>query len=199
MAFLNGFVEEEIYINQPEGFTVAGEEQKVYHLQKSIYGLKQASRNWNIRFDEVIRGYDFIKNESNPCVYKKVSGSSIVFLVLYVDDILLIGNDDRMLGDTKAWDRSKRMLELTQNSYMEKVLKRYRMDNSKRGFLPMRHGIKLSKKQSPQTDEERERMKVIPYPSAVGSIQYAVYCTRPDISYSLSVTSRYQSCAGEAH
>ncbi|KAL0315058.1 UNVERIFIED_CONTAM: Retrovirus-related Pol polyprotein from transposon RE2 [Sesamum calycinum] len=102
-AFLNGFVEEEIYMDQPEGFMVVGEEHKVYHLQRSIYGLKQASRSWNICFDEVIRGYDFVKNDFDPCVYKKVSGNSVVFLVLYVDDILLIGNDIKMMGDTKAW------------------------------------------------------------------------------------------------
>ncbi|KAL0284677.1 UNVERIFIED_CONTAM: hypothetical protein Sradi_7191000 [Sesamum radiatum] len=69
----------------------------------SIYGLKQASRSWNTRFDEVIRGYDFIKNDYDPCVYKKISGSSVAYLVLIVDDILLIGNDVKMLGDIKAW------------------------------------------------------------------------------------------------
>ncbi|KAL0313412.1 UNVERIFIED_CONTAM: Retrovirus-related Pol polyprotein from transposon RE1 [Sesamum radiatum] len=74
-AFLNGFVEEEIYMDQPEGFTSVGEEQK---------------------------GYDFIKNDFDSCVYKKVSGSSVAFLVLYVNDILLIGNDVKMLDDTKA-------------------------------------------------------------------------------------------------
>ncbi|KAL0401968.1 UNVERIFIED_CONTAM: hypothetical protein Slati_4226700 [Sesamum latifolium] len=63
----------------------------------------------------------------------------------------------------------------------------------------MRHGIKLSKKQSLKTDEELKRMSNIPYASAVESIQYAVQCTRPDIAYTLSVTSRYQACAGEAH
>ncbi|KAL0433651.1 UNVERIFIED_CONTAM: putative mitochondrial protein [Sesamum latifolium] len=102
-AFLNGFVEEEIFMDQPEGFTAVGEEQKVCHLQRSIYGLKQASRSWNTRFDEVIRGYDFIKNDYDPCIYKKVSGSSVAYLVLYIDDILLIGNDVKMLGDIKAW------------------------------------------------------------------------------------------------
>ncbi|KAL0313388.1 UNVERIFIED_CONTAM: Retrovirus-related Pol polyprotein from transposon RE1 [Sesamum radiatum] len=149
-AFLNGFLEEEIYMDQPEGFTFVGEEQKVCHLQRSIYGLKQAFRSWNIHFDEVIRGYDFIKNDFDPCVYKKVSVSSVAFLVLYVDDILLIGNDVRMLGDTKAWlstqfsmkdlgeasyilgikiirDRFKRMLGMTQTLYVEKVLKRFKM------------------------------------------------------------------------
>ncbi|KAL0420539.1 UNVERIFIED_CONTAM: Retrovirus-related Pol polyprotein from transposon TNT 1-94 [Sesamum latifolium] len=91
MVFLNVFVEEEIYMDQLGGFTSIGEEQKVCHLQRSIYGLKQAFRSWNIHFDEVIQGYDFIKNDFDPCAYKKVNGSSVAFLVLYVDDILLIG------------------------------------------------------------------------------------------------------------
>ncbi|KAL0445499.1 UNVERIFIED_CONTAM: hypothetical protein Slati_1677800 [Sesamum latifolium] len=65
--------------------------------------------------------------------------------------------------------------------------------------LPMRHGIKLSKKQSPKTDEELKRMSNIPYASAVGGIQYAVQSTRLDVAYALSVTSRYQACIGEAH
>ncbi|KAL0394341.1 UNVERIFIED_CONTAM: hypothetical protein Slati_4400300 [Sesamum latifolium] len=102
MAFLNGFIEEEIYMDQSKGFTSVGEEQKVCRLQKSIYDLKQAFQSWNTHFDEVIRGYDFIKNEFDPCVYKKISGSTVAYLVLYVDDILLIGNDFEMLGDIKA-------------------------------------------------------------------------------------------------
>ncbi|KAL0434409.1 UNVERIFIED_CONTAM: hypothetical protein Slati_2775200 [Sesamum latifolium] len=101
-AFLNYFVEEEIFIDQPEGFTSVGEEQKVCRLLRSIYGLIQAFRSWNTHFDEVIRGYDFIKNEHDPCVYKKISGSSVAYIMLYINDILLIGNDVKMLGDIKA-------------------------------------------------------------------------------------------------
>ncbi|KAL0427776.1 UNVERIFIED_CONTAM: Retrovirus-related Pol polyprotein from transposon RE2 [Sesamum latifolium] len=103
MAFRNSFVEEEIYMDQAEGFTAVGEEQKVCRLQRSIYGLKQASQSWNTYFDEVIQGYDFIKNNYDSCIYKKISGSSVAYLVLYVDDILLIGNDVKILGDIKAW------------------------------------------------------------------------------------------------
>ncbi|KAL0430674.1 UNVERIFIED_CONTAM: Retrovirus-related Pol polyprotein from transposon TNT 1-94 [Sesamum radiatum] len=90
-------------MDQSKGFTTVGEEQRVCRLQRSIYGLKQASRSWTTRFDEVIRGYDFIKNDYDPCIYKKISGSSVAYLVLYVDDILLIGNDVKMLCDIKAW------------------------------------------------------------------------------------------------
>jgi hypothetical protein len=76
---------------QPEGFVDPKNAGKICKLQKSIYGLKQASRSWNIRFDEVVKGFGFIKNEEEPCFYKKASGSVVVFLALYVDDILLIG------------------------------------------------------------------------------------------------------------
>ncbi|KAL0331706.1 UNVERIFIED_CONTAM: Retrovirus-related Pol polyprotein from transposon TNT 1-94 [Sesamum angustifolium] len=76
---------------------------RFFRLQRSIYGLKQASRSCNMCFDEVIRGYGFIKNELDFCIYKTISGSSVVYLMLYVDDILLIGNDVKMLRDIKVW------------------------------------------------------------------------------------------------
>ncbi|KAL0439353.1 UNVERIFIED_CONTAM: hypothetical protein Slati_2418300 [Sesamum latifolium] len=196
-TFLNGFVEEEIFMDQPEDFTTVEKEQKVCRLQRSIYDLKQAFRSWNICFDEVIRGYDFIKNDYDPCIYKKISGNSVAYLVLYIDDILLIGNNVKMLDDIKALlstqfsmkdigeasyilgikiyrNRSRRMLGLIQSSYIEKVLKRFKMEHTIRGLLPMGHGVKLSKKQSPKSDEELKRMLNIPYALAVGSIQYVV-------------------------
>jgi hypothetical protein len=92
-AFLNGHLSEDVYMKQPEGFVDPENAGKICKLQRSIYGLKQASQSWNIYFDEVVKGFGFIKNEEEPCVYKRASGSALVFLVLYVDDILLIGND----------------------------------------------------------------------------------------------------------
>ena len=74
---------------------------KVCKLKRSIYGLKQASQSWNSRLDEVVTGLGFIKSEEDACLYKKLSGSSIVFLILYVDAILLIGNDVSMLNSVK--------------------------------------------------------------------------------------------------
>ena len=221
-AFLNGNLLEDAYMTQPEGFVQPKNSGKVCKLQRSIYGLKQASRSWNLRFDESIKGFGFVKNEDEPCVYKKISGSAILFLVLYVDDILLIGNDIPTLQSVKSWlrkcfsmkdlgeaayilgikiyrDRSKRLIGLSQSAYIDKVLKRFSMQDSKRGYLPMSHGITLSKSQCPNTKDERERMSKIPYASAIGSIMYAMLCTRPDVSYALSITSRYQSNPGESH
>ncbi|CAA0811143.1 Unknown protein, partial [Striga hermonthica] len=96
-------------------------------------------------------------------------------------------------------DRFKRMIGLSQSMYINKVLKRFSMEESKRGYIPMSHGVSLSKTMSLKTPEERERMSYIPYASAIGSIMYAMLSTRPDVAYALSVTSRYQSNPGEEH
>ena len=150
-AFLNGNIEEELYMVQPEGFVDPKDAGKVCKLQRSIYGLKQASRSWNLRFDEVIKGFGFVQNVEESCIYEKTSGSSVAFLVLYVDDILLIGNDVKLLESVKEYlngqfsmkdlgeaayilgikiyrDRSKRLIALSQRTYLEKILKRFNMD-----------------------------------------------------------------------
>ena len=221
-AFLNGNLNEDIYMQQPEGFKTKGKEHMVCKLQRSIYGLKQASRSWNIKFDQAITSFGFEKSPDEPCVYKRIQAHKVVFLVLYVDDILLIGNDKQVLSGVKDWlhkqfdmkdlgeanyilgiklvrDRKNKLLALSQASYIDKILVRFNMENSKRGSLPFRHGIHLSKEQSPKTPEQKERMSRIPYASAVGSLMYAMLCTRPDICYAVGVVSRYQSDPGEEH
>ena len=86
-AFLNGFLKEELYMMQPEGFVNPKGANEICKLQRSIYGLVQASRSWNICFDKFIKPYSFIQTFWEACIYKKVSGSSVAFLILYVDDI----------------------------------------------------------------------------------------------------------------
>ena len=88
-------------MTQLEEFTSLSGHNKVCKLQRSIYGLKQASRSWSIHFNKTIEKFDFVRCEEEPCVYKKVSRSVIIFLVLYVDDILLIGNDIPTMQSTK--------------------------------------------------------------------------------------------------
>ena len=222
-AFLNGNIEEELYMVQPEGFVDPKDAGKVCKLQRSIYGLKQASRSWNLRFDEVIKEFGFIQNNEEACIYKKMSGSnSVAFLVLYVDDILLIGNDVKLLESVKDYlnskfsmkdlgeaayvlgikiyrDRSRRLLALSQSTYIDKVLKRFKMEGSKKGSLPIVKGITLSATHCPATAKDKEQMERIPYASAIGSIMYAMLSTRPDVALALSLTSRFQSNPGMLH
>ena len=100
--FLNGYLEKNIYIEQPLGFTSNDRDHEICKLQRSIYRLKQASQSWNARFNDVIKIFDSIKNKESY-VYKKASGSTVTFLILYVDDILLIGNDILMLTSINVW------------------------------------------------------------------------------------------------
>nr|GEY16282.1 hypothetical protein [Tanacetum cinerariifolium] len=201
IKFLNGFLEEEIYMEQPEGFIDPNHPRKVCKLQRSIYELKQASRSWNKRFDEEIKKFDFHQNLDEPCVYQKASWSNVIFLILYVDDIIIIGNHIPSLQEVKTYlgkcfsmkdlgeaafifgikiygDRSRWLIGLSQNVYLDKILKRHRMDNSKRGFIPMQVDLHLSKSQCATTSAEMKRMQNFPYASAVRSIMYAVRNTK---------------------
>ena len=89
-----------------------------------------------------------------------------------------LGEAAYILGIKIYRDRSKRLIGLSQSAYIDKVLKRFSMQDSKRGYLPMSHGITLNKSQCPNTKDEREWMSKIPYASAIGSIMYAMLCTR---------------------
>ena len=102
-AFLNGNLEEEIYMMQLEGVIVKKQEHMVCKLKRSIYGLKQASRSWNIRIDQAIKSFGFEQNLDESCVYKRHRDKVVMFLLLYVDDILLIGNDVGVMSSVKVW------------------------------------------------------------------------------------------------
>nr|GEZ06703.1 retrotransposon protein, putative, Ty1-copia subclass [Tanacetum cinerariifolium] len=192
-------------MEQPEGFVNLKYPNHVCMLKRSIYGLKQASRQWNKRFDDEIKKIGFTQTRDEPCVYIKAGGSNVTFLILYVDDILLMGNSIPMLQSVKTYlgkcfamkdlgeaayilgikiyrDRSKRLIGLCQSAYIEKILKRYCMENSKRGSIPMQEKLKLSKSQGASTHAEMKNMQNVPYALAVGSIIYAVRCTRLDVA-----------------
>ncbi|GKD78372.1 retrotransposon protein, putative, ty1-copia subclass, partial [Tanacetum coccineum] len=175
-----------------KGFTqtcgVDYEETKVCKLQRSIYDLKQASRSWNKRFDGKIKKFGFAQNLNEPCVHQKASGSNVTFLILYVDDIIIMGNHIPSLHSVKTYlgkcfamkdlgdasfilgikiyqDRSERLIRLSQSAYMDKILKRYRLDNSKRGYIPIQERFDMNKIQVASTPEEVKRMQNVPYAS----------------------------------
>jgi hypothetical protein len=221
-AFLNGDLDEVVFMKQPEGFVVKGKEHMGCMLKRSIYGLKQASRQWNLKFDEVIKKFGFKENEMDNCIYTKIKGGKFIILVLYVDDILLASSDKHMLYETKGFlsskfdmkdlgeasyvlgieirrDRTKGVLGLSQKAYIEKMLKRYNMDKCNASPVPIQKGDKFSDKQSPRNQLELDEMKGIPYASAVGSLMYAQVCTRPDLAFAARMFGRYQRNPGKVH
>ena len=159
-TFFNGFIKEELYMMQPECFVNPKGTNKMCKLQQSINGLVQASRSRNICFDELIKAYGFIHTFGKACIYKKVSGSSIALMIFYVNNRLFVGNDIELLDSIKGYlnknfsmkylgeatyvlsikiyrDRSRRLIGLSQSTYLDKVLKEFKMDQSKKGFLPV--------------------------------------------------------------
>ena len=149
-TYLNGDLEEQVYMKQPEGFSTKDSEHLVCKLKKSIYGLKQASRQWYLKFHEVISTFGFVENIMDQCIYQKISGSKVCFLVLYVDDVLLATNDLGLLREVKQYlsknfdmkdmgeasyvigikitrDRQRCIFGLSQEAYINKVLERFRM------------------------------------------------------------------------
>lgn len=219
-AFLHGDLEEEIYMVQPQGFAVQGKERMVCKLQKSLYGLKQAPRQWYKRFDNFMVGNGFSRCQADHCCYMKNFGNSCIILLLYVDDMLIAGQSkqeiDRLkmqlskefamkdLGAAKQIlgmriTRNGEELKLSQEDYVKKVLSRFNMHDAKSVSTPLGSHFKLSREQSPSTDEERAHMEHVPYASAIGSLMYATVCTRPDIAQAVGVVSRYMSCPGKQH
>ena len=221
-AFLNGDIDGTIYMVQLENFELGNPKHLVCRLKKSIYGLKQASRQWYRKFDKVISSYGFKENTVDQCIYLKFSGSKFVILVLYVDDILLASNDVGLLHDTKRFlsshfemkdlgdasyflgiqihrDRSRCILGLSQKAYINKVLERFNMQNCAPGDTPVAKGDKFSLGQCPKIELERKEMENYPYSSAIGSLMYAQVCTRPDIAYIVGMLGRYLSNPGMDH
>ena len=118
-TFLKKILEETFYMEQLEGYVLPRQEEKVCKLNRSIYGLKQASRSWNKRFDEIIKTYGFLQNEDEPCVYQLKENQVVVFLVLYVDGILIIGNNIKKMTDIKEWlDTQLKMKDLGEAAYV---------------------------------------------------------------------------------
>ena len=110
-----------------------------------------------------------------------------------------LGEASHILRIKLLCDHYKRMLSLSQASYIDYILARFSMQDSKKGFVPFRVGISLSTNQRPKTPTKIERMRGIPYASTVESLMYAMLCTRPDICFVVGMVNRYQSDLGEEH
>jgi hypothetical protein len=221
-AFLHGDLDEEIYMQQPEGFSVKEKEKLVCRLTKSLYGLKQAPRQWYKKFDGFMQRHGYNKCNADHCCYFKRFESSYIILLLYVDDMLVAGPDmdeikklkkqlsrefdmkdlgaaKQILGMRINRDKQKGTLQLSQEEYIDRILKRFNMSNAKPVSTPLASHFRLSKDQSPKTEEEKDFMAKVPYASAIGSLMYAMVCTRPDIAHAVGAVSRFMTNPGKQH
>ena len=199
-AFLNGEIDETIYREQPENFVIIDSKSMVCKLKKSLYGLKQSLRQLYQKFHRIISLFDFAINLCDECIYHEFSGSKYIFLVLYVDDILLATNDQNLLLETKKFlsnnfemkdrgdasyvldiqiyrDRPKNILGVSQKGYIEKLLQRYDMHDCKPLDTPITKGDKLILHQCPKSTLEIQEMQKFLYAQVVGSLMYAQVCS----------------------
>jgi hypothetical protein len=221
-AFLNGDLEEKVYMKQSKGFFMEGKEHMGCRLNKSIYRLKQASRQCYLKFNDTIKRFGFKENIEDNCVFLKFKSGKYIFLILYVDDILLASTDVSLLRDTKEFlpsnfdmkdlgealyvlgieihrDRKNGVLGLSLKAYLEKVLKKYNMHKSNATPAPIVKGDSFGQFQCPKNQYEIDQMKAVPYALAIGSLQYAQVCTRPDLAFITGVLGRYQANLGTEH
>ena len=165
-AFSNGDLDEEIYMELPEGFIVPGQEQKVCQLVKSLYGLKQAPMQWHEKFDSVMMTNGFKINKCDKCVYIKNTEHGFVIICLYVDDILIMGSNNEVIKTTKEMFNNKFDMKdlsvanvilgikisktsdgliLSQSHYIEKILKKFKQNDNSPMRTPIEVNLHLSK------------------------------------------------------
>ena len=225
-AFLNGILEEEVYMTIPKGLNISNTHQNcVCKLLKSLYGLKQSSRAWYTRLNTFLLSINFLQSDADTNIYICRQGDKYIILAIHVDDTLLVTNDPNglllktkqalcsefemtdlgpvtnttILGLQVYYNPQLRILKLYQTRYIDLLLLKYKMENCTTASTPMEPGLKMSKADCPYTNEDIADMKNIPYKSLVGSLMHASVSTRPDISYSTNFVAQYLSNPSKKH
>jgi len=214
-AFLNGDLDEEIYMEQPQGFVVEGQENKVCKLTKSLYGLKQAPKQWHEKFDMCMLENGFKASECDKCIYYKSFENDHVIISLYVDDLLIFGTSLNIIKNTKNLlcenfsmkdlgnasvilgmkiTKMNDGIFLDQSHYVEKILKKFGFHDVKHASTPLESSIHLF-----PTMNENLIVNQKEYASMIGSLRYLTYCTRPDISYAVGLLGRFTSKPSMEH
>ncbi|KAM1861471.1 hypothetical protein ACFX13_013538 [Malus domestica] len=212
-AFLNGVLQEEVYVEQPEGFVVKGKEDKVYKLHKALYGLKQAPRAWYGEIDNHFSQCDFKKSLSEPTLYIKTRGEDVLIIFICVDDIVYTGNSKSMLEEFKEDMKMKyettnlgllhhflgmgviqtdSSIFIHQKKYASSLLSKFGLNEAKTVSTSPVATEKLSKDDG--SGSANEEM----YRSIVGSLLYLT-ATRPDIMYATCLLARFMHCPTNRH
>lgn len=210
-AFLNGDLNEDIYMEQPEGFTIGS---KVCKLNKALYGLKQSPRMWNERFNAFTIKLDLKRREADCCLYISIKQSTKLYLLLFVDDMLIISNSIKEIELIKEGlhnefqmtdmseaqtfvgihierDINKGTMKLSQQQYSKDILGKFEMTNCKSSATPMEIKLKLEDS-SIDTCEK-------PYRELVGCLMYISLTTRPDLASTARYFSQFQTKFNDDH
>ncbi|GJR19898.1 uncharacterized mitochondrial protein-like protein [Tanacetum coccineum] len=204
-AFLHGELKEDVYVVQPEGFEKPGEEEKVYKLAKSRFCLRQAPRAWNLKLDNTLKEMGFQQCMQEKAVYKAVINGEFIIVAIYVDDLFMTWTSLNCINEFKRRmasqfemsdlgeltnylgievSQGKDCVEIKQERYARKILKEARMEDCNTILYPMEKDLKLSK----AADEPE--VEATQYRKVVGCLCYLLL-TRPDLTYSVGVVSRY--------
>lgn len=212
-AFLQGDLDEEIYMEQPEGYHDGTN--RVCKLNRSIYGLKQAGRQWNLKLDDALRKYGLQKSKLDPCIY--YTGDLCILIAIYVDDFLLFYKSESKLAEMKNYlhrtfkmkdmgpvanciglniRQGENVIDVDQCGYVEEILSRFNMQDCK----PVKNPVDTSQKLTVQTvTPESSLVGKIPYQEAVGALLYLAQGTRPDIAFAVNDVSRFNISHDESH
>ncbi|MBE3102865.1 MAG: hypothetical protein IMZ40_01355 [Bacilli bacterium] len=212
-AFLNGELEEEVYVQQPPGFAAAGKEHLVLRLAKALYGLKQAPRAWNTKLDACLVKLDFTQCESEHGMYARGATPTRLLVGVYVDDLVITGSNSSDIDKFKLEMKSLFQMsdlgllsyylgievrqgpsgiDISQSAYAQKLLEKAGMAGSNPCHVPIEPRFKLSKcSTAPATDATE-------YRSIVGSLRYLVH-TRPDLTFAVGFVSRFMEAPTQEH
>lgn len=220
-AFLQGELAEEIYMTQPEGFD--DNSKRVCRLMRPLYGLKQSSRAWNSKLNDVLtERLKFNRSSVDQCIYFKHSQQNTIVLAVWVDDLMIFSSNGTMCtklkNDLQAHFKMKDLgevksllgmnitrnvngsISIDQRHYIETVLRRFKMENCNPVASPMEGGDqRVSDEMCPRNAAEQQEMDAIPYQAAIGSLMYAAQISRPDICYAVCTLSRYNNNYGREH
>lgn len=189
-------------------------------LHKTLYGLKQAGREWNKLLDNTLCSAGFKNYLAELCLYIKRMSTSWVLVAVYVDDLAWISNDEAMLRDcqgvlgarftvtdlgTLSWflgmaiKRTPGTVTIDQTAYIADALIKFGMDSCKALTSPIDVSERLTKDMAPANDDERAAMVTVPYRSAVGTLMYLAISTRPDIATAVNLAARFLENPGPRH
>nr|VWO99127.1 Uncharacterized protein [Ganoderma boninense] len=220
-AYLNGDLDEEIYMRQPPGTAAAGEEHLVCRLKKSLYGLKQAGRAWYKTYREAMSALGMTRSEADHACFWQRDGESLAMVGTIVDDMLVTGTPDlveRFRGGIKthftvtdsgevAWllgievvrDKGAGTVRIAQRTAIDAIVRALHLEGAKSASTPIAVGGKLDRTQCPTTHEAIADMALIPYKQGVGMCMYVAVTSRPDIAHTVHRLAKYMANPGRAH